>query len=232
MIASLAEAMNMMLKKTTKLLSGQRQTESKPKPSEKRYKNILKALTKSEQRYRMIVENVHDVVFTTDFNLQFTFISNHRALLTGYTPEEIRKIPVDKLLTAQSLEIVSNIIAEARESRKNWQPNQANRSRTIELEAYHKDGGTVWLEITATSNSDEHGKAQGIIAVARDITARKKIELALEESEKRYRMIVENMREVVLTTDLNWHQSYVSPSCLWLVGYNQEEVMSLPIIGS
>ncbi len=229
MIASLAEAMNMMLKKTNKLLSGQRQTGSKLKLGEKSYKNILKALTESEQRYRMIVENVHDVVFTTDFNLQFTFVSHHRTLLTGYTPEEIRKIPVDKLLTAQSLEFVSNIFAEARESRKNWQPNQANRSRTIELEAYHKNGGTVWLEITATFSSDAHGKPQGIIAVARDITARKKIELALEESEKRYRMIVENIHEVVLTTDLNLRQSYVSPSCVWLIGYNQEEFMNIPI---
>jgi PAS domain S-box-containing protein len=226
---SLADAINKVLKKTDKLLSGQKQTESKLKPSEKRYKNILKALTESEQRYRMIVENVHDVVFTVDFNFQFTFISHHRTLLTGYTPEEIRKIPADKLVTAQSLEFVSNVFAKAMESRKNWQPNQANRSRTLELEAYHKNGGTVWLEITAAFSSDAHGKAQGIVAVARNITARKKIELALEESEKRYRMIVENIHEVVLTTDLNLHQIYVSPSCQWLIGYNQEEVMSLPI---
>ena len=226
---SLAEAMNMMLKKTNKLLSGQRQTESKLKPSEKRYKNILKALTESEQRYRMIVENVHDVVITIDFNFQFTFISTYRSLLTGYTPEEIRKIPVDKLVTAQSLEFLSNVLAEVMELQKNRPPTQEYGSRTLEVEAYHKNGGTVWLEITATFGSDAHGKPQEIIAVARNITARKKIELALEESEKRYRMIVENIREVVLTTDLNLHQIYVSPSCQWLIGYNQEEFMSLPI---
>jgi PAS domain-containing protein len=136
---SLAEAMNMMLKKTNKLLSGQRQTESKLKPSEKRYKNILKALTESEQRYRMIVENVHDVVFTVDFNFQFTFISHHRTLLTGYTPEEIKKITADKLVTAQSLEFVSNVFAKAMESQKNGQPNQANGSRTLEVEAYYRN---------------------------------------------------------------------------------------------
>lgn len=224
---SLAEAMNMMLKKTNKRLSGQRQTESKLKPSEKSYKNILKALTESEQRYRMIVENVHDVVFTIDFNFQFTFVSHHRTLLTGYTPEEIRKIPIDKLLTAQSLEFASNVFTEAMESRKNWQPNQANRSRTIELEVYHKNGGTVWLEITATFSSDAHGKAQGIVAVARDITARKKIELALEESEKRYRMIVENMSESIAVIDLNLQYIYQSPSEIRITGYTPEEIMKI-----
>ncbi len=187
------------------------------------------ALKESEKRYRMIVENVHDVVFTVDFNFQFTFISTHRSLLTGYTPEEIRKIPVDRLVTAQSLEFVTNVFAEVMELQKNRQPTQEYGSRTLEVEAYHKNGGTVWLEITATFGSDAHGKPQEIIAVARNITARKKIELALEESEKRYRMIVENIHEVVLTTDLNLRQIYVSPSCVWLIGYNQEEFMRLAI---
>jgi len=191
-------------------------------------KKAEEAFKVNEKRYRMIVENVHDVVFVVDFNFQFTFISNHRSLLTGYSPEEIRKVPVDKLLTPESLALAYHVFAEAMESQKTRPATQESRSKTIELEVYHKNGGTVWLEFTATFGRDAQGKAREIIAAARDITARKKIELALEESEKRYRMIVENMQESISVIDLNLQYVYQSPSEIRITGYTPEEIMKIP----
>ncbi|MEE9913641.1 MAG: PAS domain S-box protein [Deltaproteobacteria bacterium] len=186
------------------------------------------AFRTSEHLYRLIVENVHDVVFVVDFNFRFTFISNHRALLTGYTPEEIRKIPVERLLPPQSIELATRIFAEAMEQQTHPQTAREGNSRTIELEVYHKNGGTVWLEITATFGRDAEGKAREIVAAARDITARKKIELALEESEERYRMIVENMNESIVVLDLDLNYLYQSPSEIRITGYTPEEIMKIP----
>ncbi|OGP67449.1 MAG: hypothetical protein A2W27_05360 [Deltaproteobacteria bacterium RBG_16_44_11] len=73
-----------------------------------------------------------------------------------------------------------------------------------------------------------YGKPQEIIAVARNITARKKIELALEESEKRYRMIVENMNESIAVIDLNLQYVYQSPSEIHITVYTPEEIMKIP----
>jgi two-component system, cell cycle sensor histidine kinase and response regulator CckA len=192
-------------------------------------KKAEEAFKESERRYRMIVENIHDVVFTVDFNFRFTFFSNHHSLLTGYTPEEIKKIPVEKLVTAQSLELAIHVFAEAMEWEKNRKHPPKYRSKTLQLEVYHKNGGTVWLEFTAAFSRDANGIAREIIAVTRDITARKKIELALEESEKRYRMIVENMQDTIMVFDLDLQYVYQSPSEIRVTGYTPEEIMKIPL---
>jgi PAS domain-containing protein len=59
--------------------------------------------------------------------------------------------------------------------------------RRLELEQPCKDGSTVWVESTFTWIRDEAGRPTGILSVTRDITARKRAEAALEESQARLR---------------------------------------------
>jgi two-component system sensor histidine kinase EvgS len=56
------------------------------------------------------------------------------------------------------------------------EPIDPYRSRIVEVKVYHKNGGTVWLEITATFIRDENGKPTGLLLAGRDINARKKAE--------------------------------------------------------
>jgi len=186
------------------------------------------AFRSTDKLYRIIVENVHDVVFVVDFNFRFIFASNHRARLTGYTPEEIMKIPLDKLLPPQSIEVISRELTEAMAHRMAPPPAGAWQPVTVEIELNHKNGGIVWLEISATFGRDNQGVPREIIATARDITARKKAELALEESEKRYRTIVENMNETITVLDLDLNYLYQSPSEIRVTGYTPEEIMKIP----
>ncbi|MRR18429.1 MAG: PAS domain S-box protein, partial [Deltaproteobacteria bacterium] len=186
------------------------------------------AFRSTDKLYRILVENVHDVVFAVDLNFRFTFVSNHRAQLTGYTPEEIVKIPLDKLLPPRSIETITHEVTEAMTNRMALPPSGAWPPTTVEIELNHKNGQTVWLEITATFGRDNQGVPREIIATARDITARKKAELALEESEKRYRMIVENMNETITVLDLDLNYLYQSPSEIRTTGYTPEEIMKIP----
>ena len=79
------------------------------------------------------------------------------------------------------------------------------------MELIRKDGSRFWAEISAIFNRDENGKLFEILGVTRDISERKKAEDAFRESEKRYRMIVENMRESITLLDLNLQYVYQSP---------------------
>jgi len=180
-------------------------------------------LRESEKRYRMIADNIHDTIWTMDFNLQYTYLSPSVEPLTGYPPEELKKIPLNKQLTPASLALVERILAEEFAAEDSRQPRDPHASRNMELEIIRKDGATLWEEVTVTFNRDENGKPFEILGVTRDVSERKKSEAIIQHSEKRYRMIAENMNDIIWTLGLDLQLTYVSPSCTRVTGYTPEE---------
>ena len=79
-------------------------------------------------------------------------------------------------MTPDSFTLAQNTLAEELTSEFSGEPLDPYRSRTVEVEVYHKNGGTVWLEITASFIRDENGKPIGLLMAGRDINARKKAE--------------------------------------------------------
>jgi PAS domain S-box-containing protein len=143
-------------------------------------------LRDSERRYRLLADNVTDIIWTMDMNLQWTYISPSVIRMRGYTVEEMMTRKLEDVVTPESYSLARQTFGEeiAREEDPGADPD---RVRSLELEFYRKDGGTVWGEITASLLRDENGKAVGILGVTRDITKRKETEQALRESEERFR---------------------------------------------
>jgi len=160
-------------------------------------KKMEDTLLKSEERYRMIVENTNDVIWIMDLNFQYKYRSPANVQITGRTSEEIMGIPPREQVVPESYALVEKILAEELAKEFGGKPVDLHRSRTIELEVYHKNGGTVWIEVTGSFGRDKNGKPVEILLVGREVTERKKIQEALKESEKRYRMIVENMNDTI-----------------------------------
>ena len=192
-------------------------------------KRTLDALRESEARYRMIVENMHDTIWTMDLNLNYTYQSPSEIRVTGYTPEEIMHLPLQEVLTPESFERAFGVLARELEREQSGEPVDPNRSVTLELEMRHKRGHNIWQEVTASFNRDDQGRPQEIMFIGRDITQRKKVEEALRESERRYRMIVENMQDTISVLDMNLNYLYQSPSEIKITGYTPEEIMRIPI---
>ncbi len=192
-------------------------------------KKAAEHLLESEKRYRTITENVNDIVWIVDLNLQLSYASPSNATLTGFTPEEVTKNPLHHFLVPQSYAHAAEVLAEELEIENSTAPVDLNRSRTLEIEVFNRLGKNIWLEVGATFNRDANGKATEILAVGRNITQRRMMEEALADSEQRYRLIVENIHEIIWTTDLNLHYSYVSPSCFPVTGYSQDEIKKIPL---
>ena len=192
-------------------------------------KKVQQSLQESERLYRMIVENMHDSISLYDMNLNSVYQSPSEIKVTGYTAEEIMNMPIEKQMPPPSYALVQQIFAEEMDLEFSGKPVDPNRSRTIELEAYHKNGSTIWEEITASFNRDANGSPVNIILTSRDITARKKAEIALQESEKRYRMIIENVHGSIALLDLNFDYIYLSPSEEKMTGYKPEEMINIPL---
>lgn len=139
-------------------------------------KKAEETLRESEKRFRMIVENVHEVICTTDMNLKITYMSPSCYPLSGYTPEELSTLSMEKFMTPETLAETVRVVTQEIERELNGKNTGKYTSRTIEQEIIRKDGSTFWLEGTGSFIRDEQGKATGILLAGRDITERKKAE--------------------------------------------------------
>ena len=141
------------------------------------------ALQKSEKRYRLLAENISDVIWTGDLNTQkITYISPSVMQLLGYSVGEAKLLAKEELFTPASLpralgidlgEILNSVAQEG-----------PGASPAIEIEMRRKDGTTVWTETRLTVLNDEAGQPIELICVTRDITERKQTERRLTQSEK------------------------------------------------
>ena len=68
-------------------------------------------MKESENKYRLLADNVHDVIFVLDMNLNYTYVSPSVKTLRGYEPEEVMKQSPSKTLTPSSWDLVKKTIA-------------------------------------------------------------------------------------------------------------------------
>lgn len=139
-------------------------------------KRFESALKESESRYRLLAENVTDVIWNLDLEtLRFTYISPSVLPMRGFTPREAMNLPLDKHLSRESLENLRRVLSEelARDGAEGIDPN---RSRTSELEQVFKDGSHAWAEATMRFIREDTGRPVSVLGVTRDISQRKRAE--------------------------------------------------------
>jgi two-component system cell cycle sensor histidine kinase/response regulator CckA len=136
-------------------------------------KNAEIAMRKSEERYRMIAENVHDIIWTIDVpGMRYTYVSPAVFGVMGFRSEELLSKHARDYMTPASYAFVERLLAEEHDRKD----SAVNPLRTMELELNRKDGGTVWVEVAVTYNRDAKGAIAEILGVTRDITERKRAE--------------------------------------------------------
>jgi PAS domain S-box-containing protein len=160
------------------------------------WKQMQEAMRESEERYRLLAENVSDVIFIRDMNLRFTYISPSVEKLTGYSVEEAMALTMAEAYTPHSIELAMEAFSEEL-SREKDEQSDPSRVCTIEMEGYRKDGSTIWTEAKMRFLRDSNGHPAGILGVSRDITERKQAEIGIRISEERYRSLVEDMPALV-----------------------------------
>ena len=142
------------------------------------------ALQESEKRYRLMADNMADVIWTMDSNFNFTYVSPSVTKMRGVTVKEALSEKLADYLTPASLQAALRAIEQENEWMQK-KPGDIDRKLTIELEYYRKDGTTFWAENEITYLLGENQEPVGIVGVTRDITERKVAEEERQRLEER-----------------------------------------------
>ena len=196
---------------------------------EKRLVELEKASKKTEYQYRVLAENINDVIWTVDKNLRFTYVSPSIHNLLGYSIEESLDQKLNNGMTPKSRKLADKEVDKALKRLKE------NGGRPFDLplmehQMVHKNGRHIWVEVKNTFLTDENGIVNGLMGVTRDISERKQAEKELKDSEHKYRLLAENATDIIWVMDLaSLTLDYVSPSIKRIRGYTQAEALKLSL---
>jgi len=182
------------------------------------------SLQQSEKQYRLIAENMADIIAVLDMNLRFTYISPSVRHIRGLTVSEAMEQTLDQVMTPESLKRAFCVFDEEMKLEASGTADP-DRIRTIEVKEYMKDGSSIWMEVSMSFLRDENQKAVGILSVSRDISGRHQAEEALRKSEEYFRGITENSSDVIFIVDKRGFITYVSPSIKRILGYSPNELI-------
>jgi PAS domain S-box-containing protein len=142
------------------------------------------ALQESEAQYRLLAENVIDVIWTIDLNWKITYASPSCENLCGYKDKELVGMTLDQLLTPDSMDLCKKTLAELL-SPENLARQEYPTFLLHHLELPFKDGSRiVYIEVKGSFLKDSQGQPSGMVGVARDITERKKLEDQFLQAQK------------------------------------------------
>ncbi len=184
----------------------------------------------SENRYRLLADNVSDVIWTMDMDLKLTYVSPSTDNFRGYLPEEVMSQSMEEMMTPESLQMVNTVLQEemALEAVSEADPK---RSRTLEIEFIHRDGYMIWGELVIGFIRDQNGNAVGIMGATRDITERKIAERELKESEERLQTVFKMTPGVIVISRV--HDKVivdVNEEFTRITGYSKEEVIGQSVM--
>lgn len=137
-------------------------------------KEIERQLIKSEERYRDLVENALDIIYTHDLAGSYTSINKAGERITGYARDEVLGMNLAQIMDPDSLD----------RSREMLATKLAGQDETVyDLNIIAKDGRRISIEVS-TRLVVQDGKEVGVQGIARDVTERRQLEEQLRQSQR------------------------------------------------
>jgi PAS domain S-box-containing protein/putative nucleotidyltransferase with HDIG domain len=178
-------------------------------------KKTMEALRESQQRFATLVEAALEGIGIVDAEENIVYTNTAFAETLGYSVEEIIEMNISQLVPAEQFE---TILTET-EKRKRGEKS------TYEVEFIHRDETPRYFLVSVSPMFGRDGVYEGAYAVFLDITERKRAEEALQESEERYRSLLDKMNDGFGIQDEDGVITYVNDRFCDMFGYSREELI-------
>ncbi len=187
-------------------------------------RELAERIRKSE----LVLKNITDVVFQMDLDLNWLYVTPSVEKSRGYTPEEVLKQGIEKVLTPESINTIRQTLGEEL-AKEGMEGVDQKESRVMELQAYHKDGSLVWIEVISTFLRDEEGKVVGIQGVSRNITERKETQEETRRFKDQYKILFEADVDGILIRNMDGDLVRANPAACSLLRSTEEELIGTNI---
>jgi two-component system cell cycle sensor histidine kinase/response regulator CckA len=178
-----------------------------------------KTLRETEELYSKLIAAIPDIVVRTDINGQILFLNDVALQFSGYQRSEI-----------QGKNILEFIAPEDQESAvENMILMFERRLGPKEYALIMKNGKKISFEINSDVLRRNDGSPYGTVNICRDISKRLQAEEALRESEKRYRLLVENANDAIFILQ-NGKIKFPNPRTLEILGLTKDPPAEIPFV--
>ena len=173
-------------------------------------------LRESEERYRFLVENSPDIVFSTDAEGRYTYYSETVERLTGWKPEDLVGEHFSSIVDMATF---PDVDAAWRAFVERPQQQQVQR-----FDLRRKDGSRMPVEVNAYGMTNVDGTFAGIHGAARDTSERERLERELQDSEARYRYLAQASPDFIWAVDTEGRITFASDIVLPMTGWRPDEL--------
>ena len=184
-------------------------------------KTIEESLRKGEEEYRNLLDTMEEGYYEVDLAGNYTFFNQAVYEYHGRSRDELMGMNYREYMPPETAKKIYTIFNEIYTT--------GIPARAIDYEVITKDGSTKIVEMSAFLLKDSSGKPIGFHGIARDRTEQKKAEMALRESEEKYRLLVENAHEGIYITQ-DGVVKFPNPRTEGLTGYSANELASMPFV--
>ena len=181
----------------------------------------LKELSRSEEKYRTILENIEDAYYETDLAGNLTFFNPSMCRIFGYSGDELMGINNRQFTDAENGEKLFQAFHKVYTT--------GRPTKGFDWQIIRKDGATINIEASVSLLKDSSGKPMGFRGIIRDITERKKSEEKLKESEERYKALFDRSLDMVYILGFDGKLIDANDAALDCFGYKREELPFLDI---
>ncbi|GMU23144.1 MAG: hypothetical protein AMXMBFR13_32270 [Phycisphaerae bacterium] len=173
----------------------------------------IQDLQERERRYRTIVEAADDLIFIIDRSDRVVYVNAAAAASQHRKPEELIGRKRSELFPSQV----------ARSQRASLRSVVASGEPAIFESELAVRGGRIWIHTRLVPLRNEKGRVHAVLGISRDITMRRRAELALAASEQRYRTLVETSPDGIAMIDLDGRVQMANHRAAQVSGYARPE---------
>jgi diguanylate cyclase (GGDEF)-like protein/PAS domain S-box-containing protein len=173
-------------------------------------------VSRSDWKYRALLDRAPVGVFETDASFSCVYVNPRWCELTGLTPEEAYGSGWGRAIRPEDVDPILHAFARALDHGGEFR---------LEHRYVRPDGSHVWVLAVAEVMRDQHGNVDGLVTMATDITAERIADERLQESEERYRLIVETADEGVWMMDPDDRTTFVNSRMAEMLGYTVDEML-------
>lgn len=167
----------------------------------------------AEQLYGILAETMPAGIMLEDRNGKHIYVNRQASKLTGYSVQELMgDLWMGRPDDTETLEVYQRAL------------NEGTSGANYETQFVRKDGSLMWVSLSWRAAMGYDGTIRLLHVIFTDISERKQAELALKESEEKYKRIVENTQDLIMLTQPDGTISYLSPACKQVLGYDPEDL--------